>query len=266
EFYSTYGPAPNNAYLIDTTGIVFAKHAWFDKYPQDIFCDIDSLLGNPSNCNTAAAGTFQWQLTGSHWTFGSPGQTLYAYGQFINNSAQDVVIEMVKDPEIVPVDWATSICTDVCYPPNKDTASLLLPAGDTLLYTQYFYSGASPDTGRVRMRFTNVNNPQNMFLQPFIGVTSLATSVDAGIGEVEMVAVPNPFSASVTLRLPADWEVMHPAAEVQIYNVQGKMIARSWPGDSGEAVFETAGWVEGIYMYRVMENGRTIGVGKLLRY
>lgn len=44
SWWLTFGPAPNNAYLIDPNGIVFAKHGWFNKLPHNMMSDMDSLL------------------------------------------------------------------------------------------------------------------------------------------------------------------------------------------------------------------------------
>jgi hypothetical protein len=44
NWWSNFGPAPNNAYLIHPKGTVFAKHGWYDKAPLNIQNDISSLL------------------------------------------------------------------------------------------------------------------------------------------------------------------------------------------------------------------------------
>jgi len=45
KWWTTFGPAPNMAYLITTEGTVYAKHGWFDKAPQfNMKNDINSLL------------------------------------------------------------------------------------------------------------------------------------------------------------------------------------------------------------------------------
>jgi hypothetical protein len=43
SWWETFGPAPNNAYLIKPNGIVYKKHGWFDN-PDDIIADINALL------------------------------------------------------------------------------------------------------------------------------------------------------------------------------------------------------------------------------
>ena len=56
EFWLTFGPAPNNAYLINpTNGTVACKHGWFNQAPLDMAACIDSLLNWLSvNENNAA--------------------------------------------------------------------------------------------------------------------------------------------------------------------------------------------------------------------
>jgi hypothetical protein len=49
EWWSHFGPAPNNAYLINSKGIIVAKNAWFNSIGgQTMWCYIDELLGTHS--------------------------------------------------------------------------------------------------------------------------------------------------------------------------------------------------------------------------
>ena len=66
-----YYDAPNKAYLVDTNGVLFAYHSWFNNSnppngpPTNIWCDIDSLLNvNSGGCNTITglSGTFDFEL------------------------------------------------------------------------------------------------------------------------------------------------------------------------------------------------------------
>jgi hypothetical protein len=47
-WWKNYGPAPNNAYLIKPDGVVYKKHAWFDKNPDNMTNDINALLATTS--------------------------------------------------------------------------------------------------------------------------------------------------------------------------------------------------------------------------
>ncbi|MBK8982014.1 MAG: hypothetical protein IPM38_06745 [Ignavibacteria bacterium] len=58
-----FGPAPNNAYLIDTTGIVVTKHAWFNKPPKNMSNDINVYFGNSGGGGFSTGGTFTFNYT-----------------------------------------------------------------------------------------------------------------------------------------------------------------------------------------------------------
>src|ERR1051325_7742184 len=71
EFWTTFGPAPNNAYLINPLdGTVYCKHGWFNQAPNNMSSCISSLLSvlavneenNPENIslypNPSADGNF----------------------------------------------------------------------------------------------------------------------------------------------------------------------------------------------------------------
>ena len=46
EFWTTFGHAPNSAYLINPlNGTVYCKHGWFNKAPNNMSTCIASLLG-----------------------------------------------------------------------------------------------------------------------------------------------------------------------------------------------------------------------------
>ena len=85
EWWAHFGPAPNNAYLVNPNGTVYTKHGWFDKFPNDIYCDIDNLLSNTNeDCNNQSdIGSFQFSLTGDDFIQGDAGQTLFVYGQLV---------------------------------------------------------------------------------------------------------------------------------------------------------------------------------------
>jgi hypothetical protein len=256
EFWAHYGPAPNNAYLIDTNGIVFAKHPWFDKFPEDIYCDLDSLLGNPGACATAATGTFAWTLDGPNIVYGSPGTTLAAHGWLINNSSTDAEILMAKNQEILPAGWASSMCVDVCYPSTTDSATILLPAGDSAWYTMYFYTDQGADTGRVQMHFRNVNVPGNGTAQWFGGITGISTGLGQQVARERLQVWPQPGHEAVQLA----WEgPMGLDAQIQMTLVDGRgKVVRTLALDAaGRGRMERDGLPAGIWFY-VLESGEQV--------
>ena len=206
EYWLNYGLAPNNAYLIDTNGVVFSKHGWFNKPPHNIQNDIDSLLGNiilPPDTNS---GAFDFQFVGDTISHGASGETLYVYGQLWNSTAYNVTVQIVREEEAVPADWSTSICTEqFCLPPNVSSTQIIIAPDDTSSYTMYFYTAGPDDSGHTRMRFVNTDDPQNEEVHYFYASTA-ATTVQE-VAEHALVLNPNPaqdkvwiYGASGTLK------------------------------------------------------------------
>ena len=177
-----YYNGPNNAYLIDTNGVLFSYHNWFNNsnppngQATNIWCDIDSLLGvNSGGCTqtTSLTGTFDFQLKPNTTipTFGNPGDIIDLFGEIINNSNDGVKVNIERVMNILPSNtWASSMCIGVCFPPTQDTASAIIAAGDTLDFSFHFFTDPlmlGPDTGRARIRFTNANGGQQGIMQNY---------------------------------------------------------------------------------------------------
>ncbi len=200
EWWNYYGQAPNCAYLIDTSGIIVAHHAWYDKFPEDIVCDIDSLLGNPGDCSEAFGGLLGMALTSNDTIHGEAGTTLYGSATLWNEGTGDLLVRIVKLVTDLPDDWSTSLCADVCYLPDVDTALVSIPAGDTLHFYYYFYTSSAVDTGYTKLGFRNENNTANHFEQRYWGITETAN----GLGEIGSTGLslhPNPATDQLTVNV-----------------------------------------------------------------
>jgi hypothetical protein len=196
EWWQYYN-SPNNAYLIDTNGVVFAYHKWFNNSnppngpATNIWCDIDSLLGvNSGGCNqvTSLNGTFDFQLKPSNTmpVYGNPGDIIDIFGEIINTSNDGVKVEIQRIMNNLPSNtWESSMCIGVCLPSTQDTASAIIAAGDTLDFSFHFFTDAlmiGPDTGRSRIRFTNSNGNQSSIMQNYKGITYGHTTNTLEIG------------------------------------------------------------------------------------
>lgn len=190
EWWEYYN-GPNNAYLIDTNGVLFAYHEWFNNsnppnnQPTNIWCDIDSLLGvNSGGCNQVSSlnGTFDFQLKPGATipTYGNAGDILDIFGEIINTSNDGVKVEIERIVNNLPsTSWNSSMCIGVCLPPNQDTASAIIAAGDTLDFSFHFFTDPfmlGSDTGRARIKFANANGSQQVILQNYKGITKGTTA------------------------------------------------------------------------------------------
>ena len=216
NWWMTYGPAPNNAYLIDTNGVVFAKHAWFDKYPEDMDCDIDSLLGTSLGTCAPSGGnsTFAFQMVSHDTVMEEAGIMISVDAQLTNTGTSDIIVYARRLLNDLPPNWASSMCIDVCYSTTTDTVVFVLPAGATQDVHVYFYSSpSSSDTGYVRLGFRNQQQTSNQVTFEAVGVSTLTTSIEDNPGRSCPTVFPNPASSVI--------QISDPQAEFDLYNSFG---------------------------------------------
>jgi hypothetical protein len=249
NWWSTYGPAPNNSYLIDTNGVVVSKHGWFDKYPDNIYCDIDSLLGTTSgNCIPVGGNSsYTFRLQSADTMYDFPGTTISVDGELENTGTQDILINAKRLTNNMPAGWASSMCIDVCYATSTDSVVFLLPAGATQDVHVYFYTTfGSSDTGFVRLGFRNLNNPGNQNAVNTYGITFLPASVAQFGRDDEFFSIaPNPASAELKIS-PAN----NSGFRIEIFSLLGETILLST-----DRVVDVSSLKRGTYFIRFMQGG-----------
>jgi hypothetical protein len=246
DWWSAYGPAPNNAYLIDTNGIVFSKQGWFDRYPDNIYCAIDSLIGtNSGNCISQGGNSnYTFQLTSADTAYGAGGTTLSVDASLTNTGTQDILIHAQRISNDLPSGWASSMCIDVCYSSATDSVVFLLPAGSTQPVHVYFYTtNTGIDTGHVKMGFKNLSNAANNNFMHAFGITSATTGMqEPGNRSHGFSFSPNPATSSIKIISP-----QYPEGEIQICNTLGQIIFR----EKMKEDFDVSRLANGIYFLRI---------------
>jgi hypothetical protein len=156
QWFLTYGPAPNNAYLIDTHGIIRAKEPWFDLNGDNIYEDIASIVSNDTTTTPVDSGIVSFEFLTNDTVFTSPGSTVSLGGRLINNSASAAQVSVYRhNSSKLPNDWKTAMCTNVCLGPDQDSAFIEIPPNSSKQIIVYFYVGSTPGIGRVYLHFAN---------------------------------------------------------------------------------------------------------------
>jgi len=228
-----YYDGPNNAYLIDTNGVIFSYQSWFsnsnppNNEPTNIWCDIDSLLGvNSGGCSqvTSFNGTFDFQLKGTATTttYGNPGAVIDIFGELINTSNDGVKVFIQRIVNNLPANsWQSSMCVTFCLASDQDTTSAIIAAGDTIDFSFHFFTDASmpgPDTGRARVRFTNTNGTQQPIMQNYRAITEKEI-VNIEENKLLINIYPNPTNDLLN--------IVGIEGETVIYDIYGKIIKSS---------------------------------------
>jgi hypothetical protein len=220
EWWNYYGPQPNNAYLIDTTGIIFRHHDWLDKDPDDIYCDIDSLLGLPTDCEQIYGGHLDLQMVSNDTVYGDAGSTITAELKLWNPTTEELQIKVAKLIIDLPVGWTSSLCLDVCYLPTTDTAIVEIAAGDTMHFYYYFYTTPGAATGYTRVGLRNEFDFPNNYMRDVWAISSDANSIAEHEDVNALVVVPNPATDRITL------QGVDPRDAFEIRDLSGRVVGR----------------------------------------
>jgi hypothetical protein len=266
NWWNNFGPAPNNAYLINANGVVVRKHAWFHRLPDNMYCAVDSLLGTVSgNCNSISYnGNFSFSLVADSIVNGEPGDPLTVYADLVNNSATNMVtVEIQRIQSNLPSAWQSALCHNICLAPTVDSTTVTIAPLATQSFAFHFYTDPSaPGNGDVLVGFRNMNDPLNRYKQRFYGTTSWNTGIAEGNATLFQL-YPNPSAGMIYLKLETPLE-----AAVEVRDISGRLVKeyseRKWssgdiviPGDlkpglyivsliSGEVVYRTKVIVNGL--------------------
>ncbi|NOT38433.1 MAG: T9SS type A sorting domain-containing protein [Saprospiraceae bacterium] len=243
EWWLHYGPAPNNMTFINSDGTVFAKHDWFNRSPNDLDCDIKKLLNGVNDCNNLAEGKFELQIIGDTIINGLTEEVLYGKGLLKNTSKSRVNIRAIRLKKNIPSGWITSMCLDVCYGPDTDTAEFYLDAGQHLEFFIDFITDAKPSSGSIRMGFVNIADGTNRF-----GVSYRANTLISRVNNTStssMYSYPNPFKDYIRI------ESNDQLSQITISNSQGHIFQNF---DPAFVELSTINWPVGLYYFNYYDN------------
>jgi len=261
-WWSNFGPAPNNAYLIDTNGVVFEKQGWFHRAPQNMYCALDSLLGtNYGLCQTLGNnGFFTFSYDVDTIDYGAAGVTLAVHATLTNTSSTDnVVLDVIRWSVNTPQYWQTAMCLDVCLAPNVDTTMVTIPPNFAQPYTFYFYTDPLVGgIGSATVGFRNQYDNNNKMFRTFWGETSKGTSISTIENEETVTIFPNPSNGQ--LHLTFDQAI---TASLQIINLQGQVV-QSYPPQEweGTSFLDLQNLSKGVYCIRLENAQQNIRIHK----
>ncbi|MBK9109640.1 MAG: T9SS type A sorting domain-containing protein [Saprospiraceae bacterium] len=222
EWWYHYGPAPNNATLIDVDGRVKIKHAWFDRDPDDMICDLQKFLNPSAVCDSIQQGisTFTFEIKTDTVVNAQVNGVAYVSGTLTNTGNSKAKIEIKRLLNDLPANWSSSICLDVCYPANVDSTQISLEPGQQMEFIVDIFTGPDPGTGRLRMGMRNVDDQQN---KSSWRITVISESVTAIEEESDPLAVVFPIPAENFVRIRS-----RHYDEYQLLNDRGQIVRKSW--------------------------------------
>lgn len=263
-WWATFGPAPNNAYLINSEGIVAAKHAWFNRTPEDMFCDIEQLFTPGTTCGGTGAGqgAFTFSFLTDTIAYGAPGDALYVEAELKNPTSNPVNIEIKRMIENIPDDWASSMCIDICYNTTTDYTTIQIPAGGEQLFIMDFFTGVNEGLGMVQIGFRNLDDENNRFVRRMWASTLLSSNADElSVNNLSGMIQPNPAHQQTQINLPESW-FSAGKLQLRMYDLNGNTLLQNEVSQPFFTV-ERANLPAGVYLFQVLNADRLMGAGKI---
>lgn len=259
SWWQHYGPAPNNATFIDTNGIVQIKQAWFDRSPDDIFCDIEQYFNPGKKCDSipAGAGSFSFTMVTDTMITGALNSTMYAQGTIENNSTSNVTIEVRRLQNSLPINWLSSICLDVCYPTDVDSTQITLKPGQKMQLIIDIFSNDVAGTARVRMGMRNVNNTQNRAIMQISASASDVTAsneVKSNEGP-EVVVYPKPAKSYLKIRSSK-------YNQYKLFDQEARVFKSGWI--DGNETIDRSDLPAGLYFLKLTNEAKEVYFTKVL--
>ncbi|GJQ63362.1 MAG: hypothetical protein SCALA702_24150 [Melioribacteraceae bacterium] len=209
----------------------------------------------PITSNTfAIAGDFTTQTD----TLGS--EIVYNI-EIENTSDAPVTMDIVRTVNDLPADWTSSLCFDVCFPPDLDSisttsnfASSPIQPGETRELSLHFFPMNNTGTGSVELVIKDHDHPQ---LSETINVSASAviTSFENMVDELNYRLnqnYPNPFNPSTMINFSIKEAGF---TKLAVYDILGREIALLIDGHleagSHSVSFDASNFTSGVYLYRI---------------
>jgi len=255
-WWTQYGPAPNNATLIDTNGVVRIKHAWFDRDPDDMFCDLRQWLDPKDPCDSVAQGKSAFRFTINSDTVVRTQTNGFAYvsATLQNIGNYPMKIEVRRLLNQLPAGWSSSMCLDVCYPSDVDSTLINLDPQQTMDLIVDVFTGPDPDTGSIRIGMRNADDVMNRAIIR-ISVISEQPTGNKFVEQDPILVYPNPASQALFIQseVYGCFQLIHEGGK--IYR-EGKLDRRIQL-DCGDAI-------PGIYFLKLFDEENPPVLRKLL--
>lgn len=169
-----------------------------------------------------------------------------AKGYIQNNSSDSVTVRVYRTLNDIVGPWRTSLCLDICYLTNIDSADVTIASGEQQLFTHYFqYWEHTTDTARTRIEMRNLSNNEVFYGQHFYGVDSMYyEEVDGLHNEVTFPVIPSFVTGNLDIPV-------HFPTVASVFNIQGICFYKLTEPTSEVVKLNFSRYPEGIYFIRL---------------
>ncbi|MBA3900187.1 MAG: T9SS type A sorting domain-containing protein [Bacteroidetes bacterium] len=171
-----------------------------------------------------------------------------------NTSSSTLKLRVTRVIESMPTAWETSFCNQThCYPNIVDSADFeVSPNGQNYLLVHFYPNNADGD-GVVKLKVSDVDNPQVSYELTFIGKTATPLMVEEN-SFIELSIYPNPVRDILTIELNNQKDVPY-----IIYNSIGMAVHSGYMASASNNIkIDVSSFDKGFYFLQFGENKEQI--------
>lgn len=170
------------------------------------------------------------------------------------STTDDVLVRVVKLQNDLPTGWASSLCLDVCYLPDVDTALVPMAAGESMDFYYYFYSTPGNAVGYTRIGLRNEGDFSNSFTRQVWGVSEGAVGLNDLHGSTPLCFYPNPACGMV------QWNGSQSDDLLMLFDACGRNVGRATHGEA----LHVDRFAPGVYTGRLLRDLQVVATARLV--
>jgi len=190
-----------------------------------------------------------------------------------NISNSSLPVYMVRETNMLPENWTSSLCFDKCFAPFLDSvattstySSTPLISGEQRIMSLHIYPAVNLGTANVKLVIGNLNNPSECRTINFTANASITSihDITAPAGFCLLQNYPNPFNPSTLINYSV---AKAGQVTLKLYNIIGKEVASlvNEYKEPGNYYYELNGkdLTSGVYLYK-FNSGNFVSVKKMI--
>jgi hypothetical protein len=242
-----FGTNPNCAFFIAPDGEVIASQRWFNRYPEDILAVISEYFDLPYDPADYPVGNFEITDYDASCVNAFPGATIITPVYVSNPDDKDSQFNITRLAENFPEGWSSSLCTDICYPPDVDETDMILEAETDSYFSFYFYTNEIDGYGSADILVEHALYPESSYLITLSACTGDATTIETNIEQREFYIFPNPANSILQI---SPGVAIDDNVQYSIYDLSGRLVIQGSLNSSGN-IIDVNSWSPGIYSVHI---------------
>ena len=187
-----------------------------------------------------------------------------------NIGSQSQTLAIIRESNILPADWHSSLCFTSCFASHVDTikttrdyGSNAIAPGDSIKISLHVFSKNNPGTARVKLKIVDLSSPSNHKSFDFEAVAGKTTGITENNEKIPVKFnlaqnYPNPFNPATKIEFGITEESR---VKIEVFNILGEKVTiltdKFLTPGTYTVDFSAQNLPSGVYFYKLTANNYT---------